>query len=267
VSGSLRRIYASVLRLLYLHKRSLPRNLEICFWPVMDLLVWGFLTVYLRQISAPGTSEVILFLIGAMIFWDIMYRAQQGITIPLMEEFWSRSVTNLLITPIRTWEWITAMFTYGVLKIAVTTVLLCAIAFLLYQYNIIMFGPALIPFVFNLLFFGWALGIFTAGLLIRWSHSAEAFIWGVPFFIQPVSAVFYPLEVLPGWIRWISISLPSTHVFEGMRAVLREGFMPWRSLILSASLNVIYFAVAALFFAAMMARSRRDGRLAKLGQD
>jgi ABC-2 type transport system permease protein len=41
------RIAALLLRYLYLYRRSLPRAMEIFFWPVMDLLVWGFVTVYL----------------------------------------------------------------------------------------------------------------------------------------------------------------------------------------------------------------------------
>ena len=264
---SLTRISAVLLRQLYLHKRSLPRNLEIFFWPVMDLMVWGFLTVYIRQITQTDLSHTIVFLIGAMIFWDILYRAQQGISIPLMEELWTRNLTNLLVTPLRAWEWVGAMFLYGFLKIVVTVLFLCFIAFLLYHFNLGMFGLALVPFVFNLLVFGWSVGIVTAGLLIWWGYSAEALIWGIPFFLQPVSAVFYPLDVLPQWLRAVGAMLPSTYIFEGMRAVIKTGQVSARILALSTALNAVYFTAAVCFFLAMMRLSQKHGRLAKLGQD
>ena len=261
------RIAAVLLRQLYLHRRSLPRNLEIFFWPVMDLMVWGFLTVYLRQIAGSDLSRTIVFLIGAMIFWDILYRAQQSITIPLMEELWTRNATNLLVTPLRIWEWVAAMFLYGLVKILVTTTFLCIVAFVLYRYNLGMFGFFLIPFVFNLLIFGWSVGVCTAGILVWWGYSAEALIWGIPFFLQPISAVFYPLDVLPSWLALIGSVLPSTYIFEGMRAVVNTGHLPGNTLVVSVTLNALTFAVAIGFFLFMLSRSRRAGRLAKLGQE
>ncbi len=256
-----------LLRQLYLHKRSIPRNMEIFFWPIMELMVWGFLTVYIKQIAQTDLSRTIVFLIGAMIFWDILYRAQQGISIPLMEELWTRNLTNLLVTPLRIWEWVTAMFLYGFCKILATVLFLCLIAFLLYHFNLGMFGLALIPFVFNLLVFGWSVGMVTAGMLIWWGYSAEALIWGIPFFLQPVSAVFYPLDILPRWLAFIGAALPSTYIFEGMRSVVNTGKVSLGTLALSTFLNAIYFAAACAFFVAMLRLSQKHGRLAKLGQD
>ena len=77
------RIRALVLRYTYLYTRSVPRVLEMFFWPVMDLLVWGFITVYLQRLGrqVPGA---VTFLLGSMIFWDILYRAQQAVTISFL---------------------------------------------------------------------------------------------------------------------------------------------------------------------------------------
>ena len=45
------RIRALVLRYTFLYTRSVPRVAEMFFWPVMDLLVWGFITVYLQKLA------------------------------------------------------------------------------------------------------------------------------------------------------------------------------------------------------------------------
>jgi len=64
-------------------------------------------------------------------------------------------------------------------------------------------GSGLVPFVFNLLLFGWSLGMISTALIVRWGPAAETLAWAVPFFIQPFAAVYYPIDALPGAIRWI----------------------------------------------------------------
>src|SRR3990167_3126770 len=99
MTGSVRRILTMLLRYLYLHKRSLPRILEIIFWPVMELLVWGYVTVYFQTMVAGSFSKLIVFLINAMIFWDIVYRSQQAVSISIMEEIWNQNILNILVSP------------------------------------------------------------------------------------------------------------------------------------------------------------------------
>jgi len=88
---------------------------------------------------------------------------------------------------------------------------------------------------------------------------------GVPFLLQPVAAVFYPLDVLPRWVQLIAVCIPATHVFEGMRQVLRGEGVSSTSLTAAFALNVVYLVAAALFFRYMFGVARRKGLLAKLG--
>ncbi len=268
MTESLTRIYAMLLRYLYLHKRSLPRSFEIVLWPVMELLVWGFVALYIRQISQDSLTDVAFSLISAMIFWDLLYRSQQGVSMSFVEDIWTQNIVNLLISPLKLKEWITATFVYGVLKTSLITLILSVIAWFLYGFNLIEhFHFYIIPLVFNLLLFGWALGIFTAALVLRWGHAAEALIWGIPFLIQPLSAIFYPLSVLPPWLRLVSKALPSSYVFEGLREVIRAESMPMQYFFTALALNLVYFSAAALFFTWMYRSARETGRLGRLGMD
>jgi len=265
---SCNRIRAMFLRYLYLHKRSVSRTLEIIFWPVMELFVWGFLSVYLKSVSNGVLAQSVLFLIGAMIFWDILYRSQQGISLSFVEDIWTQNITNLFVSPLKIWEWIAATMLYSFLKIILIVLLLSLLALGLYHFNLISsLGFYLIPLVANLFFFGWALGLFTSGLLIRWGHAVEALIWGIPFLVQPFSAIYYPLSILPRPLRMIAECLPSTHVFEGMRQVMNRGEPPFFHLALALFLNGIYFFLCAFFFRLMYRRARETGRLGRLGMD
>ena len=263
-TSCVRRIYAMLCRYTYLQRRSLPRTLNMFFWPVMELLVWGYVTLYLQR-AAASIANVIVFLIGAMIFWDLLYRSQQAVSLGVMEEVWTRNLINTLITPLRLWEWMVATFLYGLLKGVIVTVLLATLAVWLYHFELWRLGWWLGLFAFEVLIFGWAVGLMTAGLLFRYGYAAEALIWGIPFLIQPFSAVFYPLSVLPSWARAIAHALPSTYVFEGMRSVIQQHTLDWRLLGISTGLNMIYLTVGAVIFRALFVSARATGRLARIG--
>ena len=265
--GSASRILAIFQRYAFLHKRSLIRLFDIGFWPVMDLLIWGFMMLYIKEATAGALAQTIVFLAGTIIAWDIHYRGQQAVTISLMEEVWTRNIINVLIAPLRLIEWVTASFLYGALKVVVITILLALVAKALYAFDLLRIGWTFLPLAASLLIFGWSIGLSTSGLLLRYGYAAEALIWGIPFLLQPFSCVFYPLESLPPWAQIIARMLPSTYAFEGLRQSMRGepiSVEMWTAVI---GLNLIYLCAGAGFFALMFRKARATGRLGRLGQD
>jgi ABC-2 type transport system permease protein len=256
------RISALMLRHLYLYRRNLARTGEIVFWPVMDLLMWGFLMTYLQRLVVPAA---VAYFLGAMIFWDILYRSQQAITLALTEEIWVRNLLNLFITPLTLLELLLALCLLGLVRVVASTVLLSLLAYLLYTFNILNVGVALLPFMANLLLFGWAVGMGTMALVLRFGRAAEALVWGIPFLLQPISAVYYPLDVLPPWLQTLAWLLPSTHVFEGMRTALHLGTVHIGSLLTACGLNLVYLAGGAALFGWMVRHTRGKGYLSRFG--
>jgi ABC-2 type transport system permease protein len=255
---------ALVLRYLFLYTRHPVRFVELIFWPLVDLLVWGFLTMYLQKQGAGAFPTTISFLIGAMILWDVLFRSQQGVAISFLEDVWTRNLLNVFVAPVRTVEYVAATCVVGVLRVGFTLVVLSIVAALAYHFNLSSLGFALLPFLANLILFGWFLGMISTALIMRWGQAAESLAWAVPFFIQPLAAVFYPVSVLPDWLQPIAMSLPCTPVFEGMRTVLAGNPLPWASLRDSLLLNVAWGIAAAWFFAANLRHVRKTGLLVKV---
>jgi ABC-2 type transport system permease protein len=69
-------IFALVQRYSFLYLRNPIRGFELVFWPAMELLLWGFLSRYIQKETSGDFSNFIRFLIGATIFWDVLFRAQ-----------------------------------------------------------------------------------------------------------------------------------------------------------------------------------------------
>jgi len=254
------RIAALLQRQVFLYRRSLIRSLEIVYWPLMDLLVWGFLSIYVARLRGGG-AEVIAFLLGGMILWDIFFRAQQAISVSFLEDIWTRNLINVFVSPISTVEFLCATMLLGAIKVVVIGLLLAGLAFALYAFNIFHFGLPLLPFVLNLILSAWGMGIITTALILRFGQGAEALAWAVAFLFQPFSAVFYPVAVLPRAIQPVAWILPTTHVFEGMRAVLAGQPVPWAHVAWAAAANVVLLAIAAGVFAWVMRIAREMGLL------
>jgi ABC-2 type transport system permease protein len=133
-----------------------------------------------------------------------------------------------------------------------------------FSFNLLDIGPALVPFFGCLLVFGWAIGIFATALIMRFGQAAESLAWAVPFLIQPLTAVYYPVAVMPGWLQWAALALPSTHVFEGMRGVMAGAGFSWAHFGWAVVLNGVCLGLAGLFYAWTLSTVRARGLLAKV---
>ena len=256
------RVWALICRHCYLYRRSPPRLAEIFFWPLLDLIVWGFVTLYLRNFALP---QFISFFLGALILWDILFRAQQGISVSFLEEVWARNLPNLFVSPMRPSELLVALMAMSVVKLLLAGVVSALVAWWAYSFNIFTIGLSLIPFVLNLMVMGWAIGVVTMATILRYGQEAEMMAWGLAFLVQPVSAVFYPVSVLPGWLQPIALAMPSTHVFEGMRHVIETGQIAVGHLAIAAGLNVVYVALAIALFYRNLRVVREKGLLIRSG--
>ncbi len=261
----LHRIYALLARHLYLYRRSLPRIMEIFYWPFLDLVIWGFITMYLarHQQEVPG---FVTFFLGALILCDMLFRAQQGITISFLEEIWARNLMNLFASPLNPGEFLAATMAMSIFKVACVSIVMTLCALLFYSYNVFVIGLWLIPFVINLVITGWAIGVFTTSLIMRFGQEAEVLAWSMVFLFQPISCVFYPMEVLPGWLQSIAWMNPAAHIFEGMRAVLGGGGAPGTSLVWAMGLNGLLLVTVISWFYRTFTYCKDQGLLVRVGE-
>lgn len=261
----LHRITAVIIRHLYLYRRSLPRIMEIFYWPFLDLVIWGFITLYLAR-SPNQVPGFVTFFLGALILWDILFRAQQGITISFLEELWARNLMNLFASPLKFSEFLVATMVMSVMKVTAVSIVMAVCAILFYSYNVLMIGVWLIPFVLNLVITGWIIGVFTTSLIMRFGQEAEVLAWSMVFLFQPISCVFYPIEVLPAWLQMIAWANPAAHIFEGMRAVLSTGVPPVTNLGWAVGLNGVLLVGVVMWFYRTVAYCKDQGLLVRVGE-
>jgi ABC-2 type transport system permease protein len=262
---SARRAQAMALRYAFILRASWPRILELAYWPLMQMVLWGFISEFLLT-NSTWVAQAAGVLIAAVLLWDVLFRGQLGFSISFLEEMWSRNLPNLFVTPLRPLEFVIALIAMSLIRtlIGVIPAALLAIAF--YHYSVFDLGLPLIAFFFNLMMLGWSVGLVITAIILRYGLGAESLAWMAMFALAPLSGVFYPVSTLPGWLQAVSWALPSSYVFEGMRAILFEGVFHGGYMLWALGLNLLYLALAGAFFLHTFHIARREGLLMRLGE-
>jgi ABC-2 type transport system permease protein len=264
--ASARRIWGLMYRHLALYRRSWPRLLELAYWPVLQMCIWGFTASFLAARIGSTAAVAGATLLGGVLLWEVALRSQMGVAISFMEEMWSRNLGHVFVSPMRPWELVAALIMMSMIRMLGGVLPAIGVAWLLYAFNLFALGPVVVLFFMNLMIMGWAVALGVVSLILRHGAGAEALAWSVLFGLTPFSAVFYPVAVLPRVLQPVAYALPSAHVFEGMRGVLLDGVVRWDHLFAAFALNAVWLAGAAFLFARQFRQARLRGALLSIGE-
>jgi ABC-2 type transport system permease protein len=254
-----------VMRYAYLLRRSWPRLLELAYWPTVQMVLWAFINQYLTT-QIPWVAQAGGLFIAAVLLWDVLFRAQLGVSVVFFEEMYSRNLGQLYASPLRPWEHMVSLLVISLMRTLIGVGTAAALAYVLYHYSIFSLGLPLLAFFSNLLIMGWAIGLMVVALVLRHGLGAESLAWAVIFAVAPLSGVYYPISVLPQWLQPLAHALPSSHVFEGMRAVLVEQRFREDLLLWALGLNALYLGAGLLLFLLSFHVARRRDLLLHVGE-
>jgi ABC-2 type transport system permease protein len=266
VAASARRISAMMLRHWYLLRSSWPRLLDLIYWPTVQMVTWGFLQYYITTNAGGFFARAGGTFIGAVLLWDILFRGQLGFSISFLEEMYSRNLGNIMMSPLRPFEFIIALMVISVVRLSLGAVPVTFLAIVFFGFNLYSFGLALVAFFFNLMLTSWAIGIFVSGLILRNGMGAENLAWSIMFLFMPLTCVYYPVATLPAWLQPVAWLLPPTYVFEGMRALVIDKVFRPDLMLYALALNAVLFAVGVFGFLRLLRSARRQGSLMQSGE-
>ena len=259
------RVGALVRRYLYLLRGSWPRIVELAYWPTMQMILWGFLTQFLATNSS-YIAQTFGILLAGVLLWDVLFRGQIGLSISFLEEMWSRNLGHLFTSPLRPVEMIAALVTISLFRTLIGAIPTSLFAMVLFDFSVYGMGLALVAFFFNLIAMGWAVGLAISGMVLRLGLGAESLAWAAVFALAPISGIYYPIATLPEWLQPIAWSLPSAHVFEGMRALLIDGTFEAGLMLRALALNMVYFLAGSLVFLHCFEAARERALLLQIGE-
>jgi ABC-2 type transport system permease protein len=255
---NLRRSIAVYKRHLHEYRHTPAEIFDVLYWPFFDLLAWGLLASFIQQ----GQVELpvpIAYLIGAALLWNVLWRTQNSICMVFLGDTWQGHILTVFASPITPAEYLVGAFMWTMTLLVVQTAIMAVLALVVFQFGVLSIGVALVPMMAALMLFASALSFVVLGFILLVGHGANSLAWGLAGIVQPLSAVYVPVAILPGWAQALSKVMPPAHLFEAMRAVLAGHAIPWHEFRIAMALDVVYLVGGVMFCRAMFGRLRRLG--------
>jgi len=259
------RMYALSLRHIYLIRGSLPRILDLIYWPTIQIVLWGFISKFFT-LHSDYYSYTVGIILTAAILYDFLFRSSISFNMLFLEEIWSRNFTNLFVAPLKVSEIITALTATALLRTLIGVVPAILLATPFFGVSIFNLGPSLVLLFLSLYLFGITLGLLVTSGLLRYGPAFENIAWSSLFLLAPLGCVYYPLSILPDWLQLLAKALPLVYIFEEVRSILVNNTVNYVNIISALKLNLIYFASAVLIFYLAFYGARKKGTLINVGE-
>ena len=111
----IKRILSLMLRHLYLIKASVPRIIDLIYWPTVQIVLWGFVSKFFTMHSTYFNNTVGIIL-SAAILYDFLFRSSISYNMLFLEEIWSRNLINLFVSPLKVGEIVIALTCTALLR-------------------------------------------------------------------------------------------------------------------------------------------------------
>ena len=259
------KIYALALRHIYLISNSLPRIIDLIYWPTVQIFLWGFISKFFTQ-NSDYYSDTVGIILTAAILYDFLFRVSISFNMMFLEEIWSRNFTNLFIAPIKINEIITSLTLTAVLRALIGLVPAAILAIPLFGVSVFHLGLPLLFLLLSLYLFGITLGLLVTSGLLRFGPSFENIAWASLFFLAPLGCIYYPIDILPFFLQIIAKALPLVHIFEEMRNIMLNGTVNYFDIIKSISISIVYFILGVIIFYASFYVAKVRGTLINMGE-
>lgn len=255
------RIWGMVLRHIHLAVRDLSRVSWMFYWPVFDIVSWGFSGLWVQKYNAAcniGFAQLV-----ALVLLQLVGRTALEISGSLMEELWSMNMINVFASPLTLPEWISSGLIIGAMSNTVLFAYCSLIVWLVFGVNILSVGLPLLLFAIPLIISGLWVGFMAATLLISFGARVQTFVFILNWTFTPFCGVFFPIEILPVWGQIISAALPMTYIFSALRTYVLSGAFNWPLIAIGTTMAIFYALIACVVFFVAFKKSKQKG-LARL---
>ena len=255
------RIQAILMLEKFITKRSIEIFADIVVYPVVAIVVFGYLSLYLLGNAQSAIAHSILL---GIVLWQVAFIVQYSVATGILWNIWWRNLSNLFVTPLSIKEYVVALAISATIKAGLIFLFGAVIAELVFGFSVFAVGGInIFMFLLNLIIFGFCFGILIMSLIFRFGTRIQALAWGLLPILQPITATFYPVSVLPKPIQYISYMLPPTYIFEAMRYSLNTSGVHVRYLAIGTGANLIFAVLVSFLFQTLFRKAKETGQFVR----
>ncbi|NTU72732.1 ABC transporter permease [Candidatus Roizmanbacteria bacterium] len=255
------RIFAILTQEYFIIRGALEVIFDLIVYPIFSTIIFGFISLYLAQ---SASKEVAFSILYGMIFWQILYTVQYSVSLGSLWNIWSRNLSNLFVAPLQLNEYIFAHTLSGILKALLVVTFCSLMSFFVFHFNLLQVSlPVLVLSFINLVLFAFSFGLIVLGLIFRFGTRIQGLAWGLLPIFQPLTAAFYPVNIMPAPLQVVAYMLSPTYIFETGRYYVTTHATRWDYLGIAFLLNTLYVVFAIVIFQFMFATSKVTGQFAR----
>jgi ABC-2 type transport system permease protein len=212
-------------RNVYLVKRYIWWDVAFFLWTVANTLTIVFIA---KGIEATGgqidVDRVTTTLLVGAVVWAYLGIIFEILTETVAWERWEGTIEYTFMAPLSRPIHLFGMGAFAIVYGVIRAVLLFGVVALFFDLNLSQanFAAALVVLlVASISFIG--IGMMTAVLPLISPEKGTQLGFIAQGLLLVVSGVYYPVEVLPQWMQWISVISPATYALDGMRDAIIDG--------------------------------------------
>lgn len=242
-------------------KGSKWRQVESFYFPITSLIIWGLFTIYVREFALQAG----LIILVVQIFWNFSYLSQSTVSSQIMEDIWSRSLREILTTPLKPYEFLIARCITSILRSFLTLFVILIGAYFLFNIDFIVSN---FSFVFSLAVLSMlssiGLGIIVSSLVLKFGAEYGFLSWTFLQLFMVLSAPFYPMTIFPEPLLTVAKLMPYTWIFESIKNFINTNTVNFSFLLHALIVSLGYFIISFPLFFYTFEKAREKGRLIRL---
>jgi ABC-2 type transport system permease protein len=259
-----------VERNVYLVKRYFLWDVAFFLWTVANTLTIVFIA---KGIEATGGSidvnrTTTSLLIGAVI-WAYLGIIFEFLTETVAWERWEGTIEYTFMAPLSRSMHLAGQGVFAILYGLVRAVLLFVVVALFFDLSmpdadfvaaLVVLGIASISFI--------GIGMMTSVMPLISPEKGMQLGFIAQGMLLVVSGVYYPVEVLPNWLEWISVISPATYALDGARDAILGGMglsSMWDEIWPLLVIGVVSIPLGLAVFRRGERYAKRHGKLKRSG--
>ncbi len=219
--------------------------------------------------SAADTEKLVLYLGIGTVVWAYLRAVFSNIGEMITWERWEGTIEYTMMAPISRLTHMLGVSVFSIVYGLARSALLLGVLSLFFDVNLggaNLLGATIILLVGSLSFIGF--GIMAASLPLLFPERGEEMTFVISSVLLLVSGVYYPIDVLPGWMQVLARVSPATYVLKGMRATILDGVStshigPY--LLPTLLIGLLAVPLGITVFNAAERYAKRSGRLKRSG--
>jgi ABC-2 type transport system permease protein len=252
-------IWAMVLRHLRLWKRDMNLVMMTLYWPLLDVLIWGFLGIWMQRLQqGAGQNFEMVFLLGILL-WQVVARTSIWISASFDEEIQAYNLINLFTMPLRITEWIVGVLIFAFFLSLATSMYCIGLIMCFYTIPLWKMVSMFALFAPGLFISSIFIGFLGLQVLVTCGKRGREIMYIFSWAAAPFCSAFYPREVLPEWAKIVSYCLPMSYIFEAMRSYLLHGTNPWPSILFGTAMASVYAIITLVILIYLFNKSKQKG--------